>query len=160
DVTADGAIAVARSHAELVAAGAAVVSEIDGPEGAPMISVFATSSLAGLACVVLPWLITGGTLPLHPPFSAQVSALQPATERCTLGMGGALVPRYSFPAGIDGDDVPRLRIDGDGFVDTGYPCRLDAATDQLVLTGPPAGIVSVGGYRFSLAGLQDMLATI
>ena len=37
-----------------------------------------------------------------------------------------------------------------GFADTGYPCRADRDNAELSITGPPPGIVSVGGYRFRL----------
>jgi hypothetical protein len=78
----------------------------------------------------------------------------------TLALQGALVPGHPFPPDIDRQDPLSLKIDEDGFVDTGYPCRCDGTSETLVLTGPPAGMVSVGGYRFSLSAVQKMLATI
>ncbi|MGA8358392.1 MAG: long-chain fatty acid--CoA ligase, partial [Xanthobacteraceae bacterium] len=45
----------------------------------------------------------------------------------------------------------------DGFVDSGFPCRVDPLSQTLAITGPPSGIVNVGGYRFPLCAL---LATI
>ena len=42
----------------------------------------------------------------------------------------------------------------DGSLDTGYPCRPDPQTGALVVTGPPAGLVSVGGYRFCMREVQ------
>jgi hypothetical protein len=259
DVTADGLVPVARSHAELVAAGATIISEIGASTCSAMIGTLTASSLAGLASTVMPWLITGGTLVLHHPFSAQLFAQQCATEHCTLAvlpgplvrplceagligesggpgtilavwraperlatsprcsdaktlvdvcvfgevgllarrrgegapgpvvlrtstagprvgtpvaieftrtaggtlaLQGALVPGHPFPPDIDRQDPLSLKIDEDGFVDTGYPCRCDGTSETLVLTGPPAGMVSVGGYRFSLSAVQKMLATI
>jgi hypothetical protein len=47
--------------------------------------------------------------------------------------------------------------DAVGFADTGYPCRADRASAELSITGPPPGIVSVGGYRFRLDQLQDLV---
>ena len=44
-------------------------------------------------------------------------------------------------------------------VDTGYPCQPDSA-GTLVLTGPPPGVVSVGGYRFALDELQDLIGRV
>jgi hypothetical protein len=46
----------------------------------------------------------------------------------------------------------------DGYVDTGYPCRVDGASDVALIGGPPAGLVSVGGYRFMLRDLQERVA--
>ena len=53
-----------------------------------------------------------------------------------------------------------MKIGTDGFVDTAFPCHVDRATERLVIDGPPAGIVSVGGYRFALRDLQDLVAPI
>ena len=50
-----------------------------------------------------------------------------------------------------------LKADAEGFVDTGYACRIDRMTGTLMVTGPPPGIVSVGGYRFVLSELEDMV---
>jgi hypothetical protein len=41
--------------------------------------------------------------------------------------------------------------------DTLYPCRIDRDTKLLTVDGPPAGMVSVGGYRFALRTLQDLV---
>ena len=39
------------------------------------------------------------------------------------------------------------------LVDTGYTCRVDSVTEAIVVTGPPSGMISVGGYRFPLQDL-------
>ncbi len=262
DIAADGIVPVARSHAELVAVGAAVVSEIGTSPCAVIISAIATSSLAGLAAVIMPWLLTDGTLVLHHAFSPHVFAAQCAAEHVTLtavpgpllptfteaqlvgeplgssavvgvwraperlaasptwscpgtalidlcafgevgllvgrrnedgkpavpalgplatvrqsgsallgvearrtasgtlALRGAMVPRHSFPPRTQPNDPLGLRIDEGGFVDTFYPCQLDREIGRLVVTGPPAGIVSVGGYRFSVRELQQLVAQI
>jgi hypothetical protein len=72
----------------------------------------------------------------------------------TLSLRGAMVPRHAFPPGAS--SMPRLCADASGFVDTGYPCRIDA-TDTVVLTGPPPGIVSVGSYRFVTSYVQNLV---
>jgi len=41
-------------------------------------------------------------------------------------------------------------------VDCGYPCRVDSATNAIVVTGPPSSIVSVAVYPFSLSDLQEI----
>ncbi len=38
--------------------------------------------------------------------------------------------------------------------DTGYAVRRNAAADTFSITGPPAGIVAVGGYRFRANDIQ------
>jgi hypothetical protein len=69
-----------------------------------------------------------------------------------------MVPHHSFPPGDNRSGGPRFRIGEDGFVDTGYPCRLDRASGMLSVNAPPAGLISVGGYRFVLKELQDFIA--
>ena len=262
DVTAEGLVPVARSHAEFVAVGAAVVSEVGTSRCGVTISALATSSLAGIATVIMPWLLTSGKLVLHHPFSPHVFAAQCAAERATLttvpgpllptlaearlvgppvgpgtvlavwraperlaaspawrqtgttvvdistfgeiglivgrrqqhgrpaiaargpvssvrqsgsspfgieakrtqagtlALRGAMVPQHAFPPGRQGDDPVGLQIDDAGFVDTFYPCHLDAGTGRLLISGPPTGVASVGGYRFSLRELQQIVRRI
>jgi len=80
-----------------------------------------------------------------------------ASESDTLSLRGPMVPRDMFPPGIERSDQPHFLIAGDGFVDTGFPCRIDAVSQTVTITGPPSSIVNVGGYRFPLCTL---LATI
>jgi hypothetical protein len=77
----------------------------------------------------------------------------------TVVLSGPMVPHAAFPPGAERGGTPRLKVT-DGTVDTGYPCRLDRDTNLLTIDGPPAGIVSVGGYRFALRSLQDLIAGI
>lgn len=53
---------------------------------------------------------------------------------------------------LSGPMVPGGTADG---IDTRYPCRIEHGT--LTIDGPPAGLVSVGGYRFALDALQDLV---
>ena len=93
DVTAEGMVPVARSHAELIAVGAAVVSEVGTSRCGVTISALATSSLAGIATVIMPWLLSSGKLVLHHPFAAHVFAAQCAAEQATLTtVPGPLLP--------------------------------------------------------------------
>ena len=253
DTMADGLVPVARSHAELIAAGHAVANAAGIEPGARLLGALMSSSLAGLGSTVVPWLLRGGTLWLHQPFDPAVLATQPsdvavvpgpvlsrlvdagliapqagpkavvavwrAPERLadaapwlprdttlvdvpvfgeiglvaarrgpdgkpaalvagpapgagsdatlelartpvgTLALRGAMVPRHAFPPGVE-RAAPRLKIGEDGFVDTGNPCRIDRDSHTLTLDGPPPGIVSVGGYRFALRELQDLVKPI
>ena len=70
-----------------------------------------------------------------------------------------MVPHAPFPPGAERSGGPRLKIT-DGSIDTGYPCRVDRDTKLITIDGPPAGIVSVGGYRFALRAAQDLVAGI
>jgi hypothetical protein len=80
------------------------------------------------------------------------------TSAGTLALRGPMVPLHPFAS--DGSTTRRLAGDADGFVDTCYPCRFVPGAGGLVVTGPPAGLASVGGYRFAVAALQDTVARI
>jgi hypothetical protein len=79
------------------------------------------------------------------------------TAAGTVAIRGPMVPRFPFPPGAERGSAPYLNIGTDGLVDTGYTCRIDTDTQAVVVTGPPPGIVSFGGYRFVLRELQDLL---
>jgi AMP-binding enzyme len=255
DVSADGLVPVARSHAELIAGGLGVQLEARIEAGANILGTLAIGSFAGLATTLVPWLMTGGTLALHQPFTPDAFAAQcsersvavlpgalasrlaeaglireslqtilavwRAPERLaaspawpggpalvdvsvfgevglvavrrsaggepsalpvgrtalprdapdpsflldvtrtpggTLALSGSMVPRAPFPLGAERGEAPRLKLAGGG-IDTGYACKVDR-DKNLVIDGPPAGIVSVGGYRFLLRTLQDLVGEI
>ena len=82
------------------------------------------------------------------------------TEAGTLAILGLMVPRHAFPPGAENFDNPFLRADADGFIDTGYPCRLDPEAMTFQVTGPPPGIVSVGGYRFVQSSLEGQVKQV
>jgi hypothetical protein len=79
------------------------------------------------------------------------------TETGTLALRGPMVPRHPFPPGAERTPMPCFKPDARGFVDTLYPCRPDRDGGQVGITGPPPGIVSVGGYRFRPDQLQDLV---
>ena len=78
----------------------------------------------------------------------------------TLCLRGAMVPAHPCPPGGPRGPQFNLGVGADGFVDTRFPCHVDRESGRLVLEGPPAGLVSVGGYRFALRDLQDVIAPI
>ncbi|MBV1699652.1 MAG: hypothetical protein KGK33_14100 [Hyphomicrobiales bacterium] len=82
------------------------------------------------------------------------------TAAGTLALRGALVPHRIFPPGIERSALPYFKIGTDGWIDSGYPCRFVSTTGGLVVTGPPAGMVTVGGYRFALRGLSEVVRRI
>jgi acyl-CoA synthetase (AMP-forming)/AMP-acid ligase II len=73
------------------------------------------------------------------------------------GFGGPMAPRHPFPPHAAKPTDSYFKTGDDGTIDTGYPCRVDPETGALVVTGPPAGLVSVGGYRFSMREVQDVV---
>jgi len=78
----------------------------------------------------------------------------------TVALRGPMVPRHAFPPGIERSGLPHFKIDRFGLVDTGYTCRVDSVTKAMVVTGPPSGMVGVGGYRFPLHALQEAIGRI
>jgi hypothetical protein len=82
------------------------------------------------------------------------------TANGTVAMRGPMVPRCPFPPGVERTPLPRLRVAANGFVDTGYACWNEHDNAPLVVTGPPPGMISVGGYRFAMRDLQDTIGAI
>lgn len=259
DVTASGMIATWRSHAQLIGSGRLVASMAGPSEGECVLGALALGSFSTIASTIAPWLLSGGRLALHQPFSAedlkqQIAIEQPALAiipgplvkpaaealfgdarlRTVVGLwraperlwgngsvlvdGVALVDVLAFgetglvplrrradgapamiPAGrldipgcgeplfirvertaagslgYGGPLVPAIggtanggrRIESvasvassDDLVDTAYPCRLEKQSNALVITGPPAGLVNVGGYRFVTRELEAMMSRL
>jgi hypothetical protein len=82
------------------------------------------------------------------------------TASGTVALRGPMVPRHAFPPGIERSGLAHFEIDRFGLVDTGYTCHIDPTSKAMVVTGPPSGIVSVGGYRFPLHELQEAVSQI
>jgi hypothetical protein len=81
------------------------------------------------------------------------------TEAGTIALRGPMIPRYAFPPGAERGTAPYFKVVAD-LVDTGYTCRVDRDTGAMVVTGPPVGILGVGGYRFALRNLEDLVSGI
>ena len=79
------------------------------------------------------------------------------TEAGTLALRGPMVPRHPFPPGAERAPTPHFRASAQGFVDTGYACRVDRDTGTVAITGPPPGLVTVGGCRFALRDLEEVV---
>ena len=95
--------------------------------------------------------------PRHAPGGVQIAELT-LTSRSTLAVRGPMVPRGDYPPGAERSGAPCMDKREDGYIDTGYPCRVDAASGATIIGGPPAGVVSVGGYRFVMRDLQNLVA--
>jgi hypothetical protein len=98
------------------------------------------------------------TAPRDAPGAVLVAELTPTPNR-TLALAGPMVPRHVYPAGKEHSGLACFQPAG-GMVETGYPCRIDPHARTLILTGPPAGIAEVGGYRFALRELQRLITNI
>lgn len=98
------------------------------------------------------------TAPRGAPGAVLVAELK-RTETGTIALRGPMVPRHAFPPGAACNGLPCFKP-VDGLVDTGFTCHVDRETGTMVVTGPPAGIIGVGGYRFLLRELQDLVAAI
>jgi hypothetical protein len=83
-----------------------------------------------------------------------------ATAHGTLALRGPMVPTSAFPPGAERTALPRFTAAADGFVDTGYACEAGPDTTAVVVAGPPAGLVSFGGYRFALGELSNFIKGI
>ena len=76
------------------------------------------------------------------------------TRHGTLALRGAMVPARPFPpAAVHDEDT-----EADGYLDTGFTCC--PAPSSLVVTAPPCGTLSVGGYRFHQQAVEAALATV
>ena len=82
------------------------------------------------------------------------------TTSGTLCVRGAMVPAHPCPPGNPRGSQFNLTVGPDGFADTHFPCHIDRPTGRLALDGPPSGLVSVGGYRFAVRDLQDVVAPV
>jgi len=114
-----------------------------------------------ISLLALPRDSDGAPAELPEPTSAASAGLELMRNTSgTLCVRGAMVPAHPCPPGSPRGPQFNLTLGPDGFVDTRFPCHIDRATGRLVLDGPPAGIVSVGGYRFAVRDLRDLIAPI
>jgi len=63
---------------------------------------------------------------------------------------GPMVPTRAFPSAQP--------LSSETFLDTSFMCVRDG--EHLIITGPPAGVTAVGGYRFAQVALDTMLTDI
>jgi hypothetical protein len=102
--------------------------------------------------------------PVHAPRDGGESPVTVAelavSDTGTLAWRGPMVPHYPFPPGVERSAQPHFEIGRGGLIDSGYVCRVDHVTGTLAVTAAPAGIVSVGGYRFALCGLLEAIGRI
>jgi AMP-binding enzyme len=96
----------------------------------------------------------GDALPAEIPLGSMRGILETKRSRHgTLALRGAMVPEHAFPSA-----AANLIVGEDGFIDTGFTCKLDASSQSLTISGPPGGITAIGGYRFRPADLDAQVA--
>jgi AMP-binding enzyme len=76
------------------------------------------------------------------------------TPKGTLALRGPMVAVAAYAPPPPPSDSPVSQPLRD-YADTGYAARLGRASGALSITSPPAGIVSVGSYRFLSHDLQE-----
>ena len=184
DVTGDGLVPVARSQSELIAGGLAVFREAGIAENATILSTIPAASFAGIALTLMPWLLAGGTLALHHGFDPAVFAEQSrAHEPCSVVLPGPALTLLA-DAGLLGGHIKNILalwrapeqlaaavpwqrdaalVDIASFDETGLlPAR--RGPDGLPAPIPhgafvaPAGITTVGGYRFCQREVDAVVA--
>jgi hypothetical protein len=74
------------------------------------------------------------------------------TKAGTLAFRGRMVPTQSFQA------PPDQSAPSGGYVDTGFACSPGRNPQKLVVTAPPSGTISVGGYYFRQSQIEAALA--
>lgn len=72
DATAEGHVAVARSHNELLAGGLPIFMTGVPDEHSVFAATLAPDCFAGIALQLVPWLMSGGTLVTHPPLAPRI----------------------------------------------------------------------------------------
>ncbi len=101
----NGIVPVARNHLEMIAGGLGATLESRLTQGAHILSTMTASSFAGVSLVLLPWLLSAGTLCLHHRYDADVLARQRRDEACQmLVMPGALALHVAQTGAFAHDD--------------------------------------------------------
>lgn len=77
----------------------------------------------------------------------------------TLVLRGPMVPAAFLPS-ADAGAESHPTAENLGFADTGYPCRFDRDSSIFVVTAPPGGVTSIGGYRLHQVAVDAAVAGI
>jgi hypothetical protein len=138
DISADGLIPVARSHAELIAGAVAITLESRLRQDAKLLSALTLSSFAGIASTMVPWLLAGGTLALHHPFDLDAYLAQ----FTTVGADCVLLPG-SIAVELAELSRPRMGT---------------LPTDVIAVWRAPDQLTQALPWRNAGAGMTDILA--
>ena len=82
------------------------------------------------------------------------------TRAGTLGFRGRMVSLQPLASHTDRSAASYFQTPETGHVDTGYPCRMAPDGGALTITAAPAGLVTIGGYRFAIRDLRRMAGDI
>ncbi len=97
----------------------------------------------------MPAPLTHGVISAPRQIAGAMTVMETARSSAgTLGLCGPMIPAHAFPPGADRKQDAHLARDAAGYVDTGFACRLDRASQTLTVTAPPSGTIGIGGYRF------------
>jgi len=77
------------------------------------------------------------------------------TPKGTLGLRGPMVTLAAYRPLPKADASLMTAEPSVDYVDTGYPAKREGQNGQITLTGTPAGIANVGGYRFREDDLEQ-----
>jgi non-ribosomal peptide synthetase component E (peptide arylation enzyme) len=126
DVTAQGLVAVPRTHLNLIAGGLAVFLESGMPQGACILAAQTMTSFAGIAAALVGWLLSGGTLALHHPFDGDLLEQQITELDCDTLIAPAAVA---------------MRLAGDGAM-----ARLSALRNVVGLWRAPEQVAASAAW--------------
>lgn len=104
---------VPRSHNQWMIAAHTIVEAVDLQPGARLLNPFPLTNPGSLSGMVVPWLLTGGTLVQHQPFDLQVFLDQIRDERidytcASPALLATLLQNDSLAAGIDWQRLRRI----------------------------------------------------
>ncbi len=102
DVTAQGVVAVPRSHVQLIAGGLSPYREAAIAEDSLLLTTIPPVTFAGLALGVVPWLLSGGTLALYAGREPKnLAARCAAMSEATIVLPGPAVGPLGENGGLD-----------------------------------------------------------
>jgi hypothetical protein len=101
----------------------------------PQSGVIDVACFGEVGCIATQRSADGSMLPLPCGWNTM------QTKHGTLAMRGPSVPTRAFPADA-------AEPASDGFVDTGFACKIDHERGTLAVTAGPPGTVAIGAYRF------------
>ncbi|CEJ13012.1 enterobactin synthase subunit F [bacterium YEK0313] len=156
DATADGHLAVARSHNQLIAGGLVAYMAGAPDEASVFAATLSIDAFTGLALQVVPWLMSAGTLIAHPPFaprafadslvaSGVTHAVLPAAAAACLFTPAAASPalrHLTLLTRRPGEIAPALAIRPDGVAADVFFGLGETGIARALATGAAAGIAA------------------
>jgi len=135
DVTTTGIVPMARNHRQLIAGGLGPYFEAGLTQDANILSTIPTSSFAGMALTLLPWLLSGGTLELHHSFDSVGFAAQAKTPRDAVALPAAALPRLAEAGALDNAKAALALWRAPERMQRAEPCRSRCAIVDVASFG-------------------------